>query len=84
MTWSYLNTFKQIDFFSFELVIPMVLHSKILAIWPTAEPTLPAAVVTTTVSPLLGLQISTNPACAVIPFNPVSYTHLTLPTIITV
>jgi len=33
----------------------------ILAIWPTIDPTEPAAAETTTVSPAFGLPISSNP-----------------------
>ena len=40
------------------------------AIWPTAEPTAPAAVDTTTVSPGRGKPISVKAKYAVTPFNP--------------
>ena len=67
---SYPNSFLHISAFSSELVNPIILHPYILAIWPTAEPTLPAAVVTTIVSFVLGLHMSTRPAKAVIPLRP--------------
>ena len=47
--------------------MPIVRQPWILAIWPTSEPTAPAAAVTTTVSPGLGLPISIRPTSAVGP-----------------
>ena len=41
--------------------LPTTLQPLILAIWPTMDPTAPAAPVTTSVSPSLGWQISRNP-----------------------
>ena len=51
-------------------VIPTVVHPLILAIWPTQEPTDPAAVDTTTVSPETGCPTLRSPRYAVIPFIP--------------
>src|SRR3546814_12012409 len=52
------------------LVIPMVRQPWIFAICPAAEPTAPAAVETTTVSPCFGCPIIERAVCAVAPLIP--------------
>ena len=50
--------------------MPIVWQPAILAIWPTAEPTEPAAVETTTVSPGRGCPTSSSAKYAVTPLRP--------------
>ena len=50
--------------------MPIARHPLIFAIWPTTEPTAPAAPDTTTVSPALGLPMSRRPKYAVMPGMP--------------
>ena len=50
--------------------IPTVRHPVIFAICPTADPTDPAAVETTTVSPAAAWPISSRPKYAVMPLSP--------------
>ncbi len=55
---------------SSEPATPTARQPRMRAIWPTTEPTAPAAPETTTVSPACGRQISRRPKYAVSPGMP--------------